>query len=190
MYLGRLRKCAIIYSKSACIAQSVKKASMQVPWFWLFPPSPPLGIPIICISFCYLATKSPVMGYICCIMPHAVSLLPQPTQNPWADTPCSIHSLLLTWQLWTELPLCKPSSCSTCTQVQQGWRCSTTDDAKAIETSLKSLCSAKCVPGEQTVVTSIPAGLPALYLSFNTECNQIYLHLRQPFHSPESKTNK
>lgn len=110
---------------------------------------PPLGISIICVSFSYLAAKSPVTGYICCNMLCAVSLLPLPTQNPWADTPCSIHSLLLTWQLWTERPLCKPSSCSTCTQVHQGWWYSTIDDAKATETSLKKpLFSRMCSQGE------------------------------------------
>lgn len=41
MYLGGLRKYAIIYSKSACIAESVKKASVQVLWFCcgFFPPT-------------------------------------------------------------------------------------------------------------------------------------------------------
>lgn len=78
------RKYAIIYGKTAYCKESVKRAST---WVFIFP----LGVFIICISFCHLAAKSPAMGYICCSLLHAALLLPLP---PACSTTTSQYSLL------------------------------------------------------------------------------------------------
>lgn len=154
---------------------------MQVLCCWLFPP------PTATWHFHYLHKLLLSCNKISCDGLHLLHyasrcLLPSPAYSKSTSWYSLFHPQPSAYMTaLTELPLCKPSSCSTCTQVHQGWWYSITDDAKATETSLKSLSSTKCVPSEKTVVTSIPAGLPALYLSFNTEGNQIYLHLDNHF---------
>lgn len=68
------RKYAIIHGKTVCIAKSLLRALQCECLFF------PLGISIICTSFCHLATKSLVMGYICCSMLHAALFLPLPSR--------------------------------------------------------------------------------------------------------------
>lgn len=60
--------CNNLWKNCAYCKESVKRASICVFNF-------PLSISIICISFCHLTAKSPVMDYICCSTFHAVLLL-------------------------------------------------------------------------------------------------------------------
>lgn len=90
-------KYAIIYEKIVPVEKSVKRASNKWAFFLL-------STSIICISFCHLAAKSPVMGYICWCMLYAAFLLPLPLS--YAESQANIHysipSLLLTSQLSAE----------------------------------------------------------------------------------------
>lgn len=150
-------KYAIIYEKIVPVEKSVKRASNKWAFFLL-------STSIICISFCHLAAKSPVMGYICWCMLYAAFLLPLPLS--YAESQANIHysipSLLLTSQLsaeWSHENQARTpgsrQSMITCTLCLSNWA------------YIKTVYSAELFLGRrhsfyQFVAKLVPAGLPVL----------------------------
>lgn len=149
------RKFAIIYGKTAYCKEPVKGAST---WVFIFP----LSISIICISFCHLAAKSPVMGYICRSMLRAALLLPLPPACSGITRQYSLFypqpSAYLTAPNRT-VPHANQTRYSSCPQVHRAvgtvWWYVTAASVKATETSLKSLYSAEGISREKTFLNSL-----------------------------------